>query len=329
MTGAMRCSLLLFCLALGCGSETPPKGAVKDAAADSAHDSAVDSSADANLDSSTDSAPPADCPSFEEPRVVGQVASAALTEASGLVASRARPGVLWAHNDSGDEPRVFALGAQGEDLGVFRLNGAAAVDWEGVALGPGPEPGRDYLYLGDIGDNLARREHVTVYRVAEPAADSSSTLTEFAALTFSYPDGAHNAEALLSDPITGDLLILTKGVLSSRIYRAAAPHGASAEPRELSYEGDVTGVAMQLVTAGDVSPAGDEVLVRTYSAIKRYRRGPGVTVAAALMTEPCELPVARERQGETVTFSADGQAYFTVSEGEQPPLYRYDRRANP
>lgn len=263
---------------------------------------------------------------------MGQVESAALTEASGLVASRARPGVLWAHNDSGDEPRVFALGVRGEDLGVFSLSGAAAVDWEGIALGPGPEPGRDYLYLGDIGDNLARREHVTIYRVAEPAADSSSTLTDVIALTFRYPDGAHNAEALLSDPITGDLLIVTKGVLSSRIYRAAAPHSAQApgaEPRELSYEGDVTGVAMHLVTAGDVSPAGDEVLLRTYSAIKRYRRGPGMTVAAALMTEPCELPTARESQGETVAFSADGQAYFTVSEGERPPLHRFDRRASP
>ena len=32
------------------------------------------------------------------------------------------------------------------------MTGAMAVDWEDIALGPGPD-GRDDLFVGDIGDN--------------------------------------------------------------------------------------------------------------------------------------------------------------------------------
>lgn len=32
-----------------------------------------------------------------------------IKEASGIVASRVNPGVLWVHNDSGDKARTFAM----------------------------------------------------------------------------------------------------------------------------------------------------------------------------------------------------------------------------
>ena len=50
-----------------------------------------------------------DCPSFQTGRQIGTVQLAAIDEASGLVASRKNPGVLWAHNDSGDSARTLAM----------------------------------------------------------------------------------------------------------------------------------------------------------------------------------------------------------------------------
>jgi len=35
------------------------------------------------------------------------------------------------------------------------------------------------------------------------------------------------------------------------------------------------------------------------------------------------VPLAMEIQGEAIGFAAEGIAYFTVSEGETPPLYRF------
>jgi hypothetical protein len=101
----------------------------------------------------------------------GQVGSKALTETSGVAASRDNPGVLWAHNDSGDTARVFAMTTSGQHLGWFTLGGAAAIDWEDMPIGPGPQAGRSYLYLADIGDNNHARPSIVVYRVPEPSVN--------------------------------------------------------------------------------------------------------------------------------------------------------------
>ena len=98
-----------------------------------------------------------------------------LDEVSGLAASRKNPDVLWVHNDSGGSPRVFALNAAGDHLGIYNLNGAQATDYEDIAIGPGPTAGTDYLYVADTGNNSLGRSTVTVYRVPEPAATSNQS----------------------------------------------------------------------------------------------------------------------------------------------------------
>src|SRR5262245_49971144 len=104
-----------------------------------------------------------------------------LDEVSGMEQSRANPGVFWVHNDSGDKPRVYAVSRAGALLGTYTLQGASAVDWEDMSIGPAPN-GSYYLYMADIGDNNARRRSIKIYRVLEPAvkqdqAAATATLT--------------------------------------------------------------------------------------------------------------------------------------------------------
>jgi len=47
-----------------------------------------------------------------------------------------------------------------------------------MAAGPGPERGKSYLYLGDIGDNNEARAEIVVYRVPEPALTDTRKLTK-------------------------------------------------------------------------------------------------------------------------------------------------------
>ena len=91
-----------------------------------------------------------------------------ITEASGLAVSRDNGGVVWTHNDSGGAASLYALGRRGELRATLPLSGAINVDWEDMAIGPGPAGGPDWLYAADIGDNDAVRPSVRVYRVAEP-----------------------------------------------------------------------------------------------------------------------------------------------------------------
>jgi hypothetical protein len=76
-------------------------------------------------------------------------------------------------------------------------------------------------------------------------------------------------------------------------------------------------------TGGDISPDGALIAIRTYGGVFIWPRADGETVAESLMGTPCEAPAAIEAQGEAIAFDAEGDAYFTVSEGAQPPLYRF------
>ena len=139
---------------------------------------------------------------------------AGLDEISGIGQSRSSPNVFWVHNDSGDQPRVYAVNRNGVLLGTYLLEGASAVDWEDMAIGPMPG-GRSYLYLADIGDNSARRMSIRVYRVLEPHVEAnqapvSETLSGVAAFDFVYEDGPRDAEGFMVDPLTGDFYIVSK-----------------------------------------------------------------------------------------------------------------------
>ena len=95
------------------------------------------------------------------------MAQPALVETSGIAESRENDGLIWAHNDSGGNPELFAVGMDGSDHGRWAVPGAQAVDWEDMARGHGDE-GVDRLYMADIGDNSAQRANVVVYRGTEP-----------------------------------------------------------------------------------------------------------------------------------------------------------------
>src|SRR5262245_16777300 len=138
-----------------------------------------------------------------------------VAEASGIAASRRTPGRFWVHNDSG-QPVLVAVDSHGAVVGRVRLTGIEPQDWETTTVGPCP--GGSCLYLGDIGDNRGQRASITVYRTPEPDATSAEVAVRD---TFraTYPDGPHDAEALLVTP-AGDIYVVTKGNIDSvAVYR--------------------------------------------------------------------------------------------------------------
>jgi hypothetical protein len=265
----------------------------------------------------------------------GTVAVGGVSEASGIAASRSRPGLLWIHNDSGDSARVYAIKPDGSAVAEYELLGVRAIDYEDIAVGPGPDRGVSYIYLGDIGDNFANRPYVVVHRFREPDASVSSgeiDADDVAILELTYPDGAHDAEALMSDPVTGDLFVITKNVAGKNgVYRASYPQSERSR-NTLERVATVTfsgqGASDLAVTAADISIGGDEILIRTYNKGALWKRAPGESVAAALTRAPEPVPVPgppTEPQGEAICFSSDASSYYTRGEGVAQPLYRFDR----
>ncbi len=261
---------------------------------------------------------------------LGVIEYAPINEASGIAASRKNLGVLWTHNDSGDQNRVFAFNNHGEHLGVYYIDGAGALDWEDMAVGPGPDSGVQYLYIGDIGDNQAQRELKYIYRVPEPDVDSNQTPVDTTIygteiITYKYPDGKRDAETVMVDPLTKDIYVVSKRENNVRVYRAQYPQSTT---DTLILEHKVTLDSTQ-ITGGDISSSGFEILIKTYFNIFYWYREPGQELWIALANEPLIVPYIWEPQGEAVGWEPkDSGGYYTISEerlGIPAHLYFYPR----
>jgi hypothetical protein len=259
------------------------------------------------------------CPQVSAAEEAGTVEDDALTELSGLVASRAHPGRWWAHNDSGDSPRLFALGDDGADLGRVDLPDATAFDWEDIARLPGGD--RDRIFVADIGDNARIRQQVTLWEVAEPAPDD--TVAAVVAHALRYPDGARDAETLLADPLEGTLWVVSKSDQGSGLYRADLEAGTLDFTLSLPFGQGALEEGGPLATGGDVSGDGLWVVVRTYNGAWLWPRDPARPLAAAFENDPCRVDLLIEPQGESIAFTAEDAALVTISEGRNEPVYWY------
>jgi hypothetical protein len=218
------------------------------------------------------------------------------------------------HNDSG-EPMLFALSHQGALIGRVRVTGAELDDWEDITVGPCPQG--SCVYVGDIGDNSGKRDRITIYRVPEPLPKDAST-EPAEAFHATYPDGKHDAEALLVTA-NGDIFIITKGDPGPiALYRFPRPLRAAATmalerigapPPETDAKVD----AADRPTAAAVSQDGHWVALRTTDRVVFFRASDLISGQwrEAFRTDVRSL---REPRGEGLTFGADGTV-FLVGEG--------------
>ena len=252
-----------------------------------------------------------------------------LPECSGLVASRRYPGRLYANNDHGNPPLLHALDTLGHYLGAFTAPGLTNHDWEELSLLEGrplPAGGAapDSLLICDIGDNLRPdrgvRHHVRLYRLPEPEWIAGPSLARPDSMWVQYADGPRDAEALLPDPATGELVILSKRDVPSRVYRLRPVWQAGAATVVAHYVGPL-GSQATFVTAASLSPAQPDgrrwALVRSITTWLLFEVGPGQSVAQALLGQPTVLETHAPRfqaQGESVAWAPDSQSLFSLSE---------------
>src|SRR5262249_15360897 len=153
-------------------------------------------------------------------------------------------------NDSGDSGRVFVADSSGRTVGVTHWSDDP-VDTEALA----PD-GPHSVWVGDIGDNLADRDDVTVTRVPVGRGDRTVSATSY---RLAYPGGAHDAETLLRDPRTGRLYIASKSVFGGTLY-AAPNHLRADQVNQLTRVGRV----MPVATDGAFFPDGRHLVLRGY-----------------------------------------------------------------
>lgn len=249
---------------------------------------------------------------------LGTFQDTTLSEASAAAASRSQPGVIWTLNDSGNPPWLYAVDTAGRSLGTFLVTGAKNFDWETLTVSPCPAG--SCLIIGDTGDNPETRHSATLYRVPEPdvstATPGSLVATAPAeSLSIQYADGPHDVEAIYADR-AGDLYLITKGrtkgIWLLRLCADAWTAGQPVVPERLDSLPITPDISIgQWISDAALSPDGQRVAVRTYSAVFFF----GVEAGGRLVPDhgqECFFGML-EPQGEGVTW-LDGTRLLLTSE---------------
>ncbi|WP_425548664.1 hypothetical protein [Amycolatopsis ultiminotia] len=247
------------------------------------------------------------------PETACRITDSRVNELSGLVSDGAH---WYAINDGGTKVQVFVLDRK---CAVQRVLSAPTDPYDVEDLARAAD---GTLWLSDTGDN--RHQRSTVALLEMKPAGGSVVLHRL-----TYPDGAHDAEALLLDR-AGTPYLVTKDVLGdAKVYRPTGPL-ASPGPTPLEQVGTlrvhstdtpggpVGSFGSVLVTGGATSADGTVVAVRTYTDAYLYP-APDGDVAAALRREPVRVALPNEKQGEALAFEPDG-TLLSAGEGTGQPV---------
>jgi len=222
---------------------------------------------------------------------------------------------------SSTRDRVFFLDSSCKVAKAVSYPGGGARDPEDLAVG---QDGT--VWVADIGDNGRNRQHVGLWKVP-PGGNGQITLYRLR-----YPDGAHDAEALLLDA-NDQPIIVTKGTGAAGIYAptgplepsTAAPSGVAMSkvgeftPKRTGTSGFGGILGQMLITGGANSPDRTKVVLRTYTDAYEWDVPDGDVVKAITTGEPRITPLPDEPQGEAIAYSRDGATFLTVSDLEDHP----------
>jgi hypothetical protein len=258
-------------------------------------------------------APPEAAPA---PEALCRIGDSRLVELSGLATDGSGYVVV---NDGVDDPdgrKIFFLNRRCK---VSRTVSYPSRPRDTEDLGRGPD---GTLWVADIGDNGRNRDTIALWRLAP--GSRKPVLHRM-----SYPDGAHDAEALL---VGGDgvPVVVTKDPMTAGLYVPAAELRAGrTTPLRRAGGFGIPGTGTSnpfgfggrlVVTGGGTSADGKRAVLRTYADAFVFDVPDGDLVRAISEGTPREVALPDEPQGEAVTFSPDGTALLTVSEvTEQAP----------
>ena len=273
---------------------------------------------------------------FGNAEIIAHISSKEINESSGLAVSQCQKDVFWTHNDSGDGPFIYAFNSKGGPLGTFRVPNAENIDWEDIATIK-TAAGECFLYIGEIGDNERKRDVHEIYRIAEPTVSAATELSsrkesvftvEAEKLRFRYPDERHNSEALLVEPKTQNIFVVSKQFDGpAEVYLVTASFGQP-EPQTAAKIAEISlpAVPNGLVTGGDISPDGQHVVLCDYYAGYEFVLPPNVSFNEIWKQKPAAFDLGPRDVGESVAFGNDPDAIYATTEHVNAPLIRVSRK---
>jgi hypothetical protein len=265
---------------------------------------------------------------FFKGKPLAELTERKLQEVSGLAASARNNGFLWTHNDSGNPAEIYLVDEQLQIRLTCKLHGVKNRDWEEIAVGPGPDKNKSYLYVADIGDNNARHNLKYVYRFEEPvlsaARGAQIIVRRFDTIVFQLEDGKKDTEAIMVHPKTKNLYVLSKRERPVYLYELKFPFSL----KDTLTAKKMLSIPLTQIVSAAISRDGNEILMKNYDHIY-YWETQGKSLPEVLKKEPHLLKYTEEPQGEAIAFNVSGTGFYTLSEklqGEKTFLYFYQKK---
>jgi hypothetical protein len=258
-------------------------------------------------------------------------------EASGIARDPRQADLFWVHNDSGNDPILYAVDTTGALAGQVAITGATSRDVEDLAVAGCAEGW--CVYYADTGDNLAVHDQIYVHRLPLPAIPSDDAVppdpvSPLMTYVLVFPGGPRDAESLFVDNARGELGLVTKGRNGQvELYVADLATLESVDgPVALNRVGALNvplgdNVSAQYVTSADLSPDGTRLAVRSYTQLFLFSWAGSAAFDTLVTPATASLIPALEPQGEGVAFTNDGTRMYLASEGvgsRSPRLSRID-----
>jgi hypothetical protein len=127
-------------------------------------------------------------------RLVARMSDPRIKESSGVVASRRYTNVYWTHNDGGGPKKqvLYAIDREGDTRASFPVIDVTLHDWEDIAI-----DNAGHLFIGDIGNNDAKRDTLAVYEIDEPNPQTGvGSVSPKRAWKLKFPEAPFDCESL-------------------------------------------------------------------------------------------------------------------------------------
>lgn len=269
-----------------------------------------------------------------------------MREISGIACSRVTPGYIWMESDDVSN-KVIATTEKGDSCYLSLSLTLAAPRWDWEDMCGGVYDGKNYIFIGAIGDNNETGGEYYIHYFEEPEIPSvagTRSRINASSINFQYPEGKkHNAEAIMYDNREQMLYVITKKYYKPcQVFSLPFRLDYGTELQTLTYVCDLGIQAdlgdgaqpfkgFHLVTAADISPDGKFILIKNHNNTNDnfswtliWTREDDESVGDALKRQPQNIQCYQpEWQGEAMCW-LDSTIFYTTSDDDgDPPIYKY------
>jgi len=221
--------------------------------------------------------------------------------------------LLWVIEDAGNKNEVYGLNEQGAQEVAIEITGAKNKDWEELT-----SDNEGNLYIGDIGNNNHKREVFTIYKIKNPAKNTTTLTAE--EIKFRMPTGVKSKDFEAFFLYEQQFYLFSKE--NGKAVLLSVPNSVGTHTARLITHFKLAGNNTK-ITSADISDDGKTVVLLNHDNLWKLDQFTGDNFFTGQITA---LPFMHSSQKEGICFKSDSSVYITDEKNKSSGgnLYRFN-----